>query len=196
MLSFLAKKNFYLAGGTALALQLGHRTSLDFDFYNQSHFDANEILTLLKEVFPEKIEEISFAKDTLFVRIDKIPSSFFWYKYPLISNLKEIKGLPLASLEDIAAMKLIALIGRAKKRDYIDIFYLLKILDLEKMFSVARKKYPLFNPYIIQRALTFFNDIVSEEGRITVFDKNFSWAKAKKKIMNEVRRYQLSLIKK
>lgn len=195
-LKFLEKKGFYLAGGTALALQLGHRTSLDFDFYTRAHFSSNRLLAKLKEVFPEKVEETGRAKDTLFVRIDKVSNSFFWYKYRLVSSLVKTEGPPLASLEDIAAMKLIALTGRARKRDYVDIFYLTKALGLAEMFAAAKKKYPPFNPYIVRRALGFFNDIEDEEGRAKVLDKDFSWEMAKKKIFEEVRDYQLGMIKK
>lgn len=195
-LRFLTNKGFYLAGGTALALQLKHRTSFDFDFYARNHFSTEKLLSALKKAFPEKIEEISKAKDTLFVRIDKVSSSFFWYKYPLIFPLIRTTGPSLASLLDIAAMKLIALTGRARKRDYIDIFYLMKKLPLGEMFKTAKKKYPLFNPYIIKRALTFFDDIMEEEGRIEILDKNFSWKKAKEKIFEEVKKYQLAMLKK
>jgi len=195
-LKFLNEKGFYLAGGTALALQLKHRTSLDFDFYTRSHFNASQLLDVLKKNFPQKIEEVSIAEDTLFVRIDKVASSFFWYQYLLVSPLIKTKGPLLASILDIAAMKLIALTGRAKKRDYIDIFYLLEKVSLEEMFKAARKKYSLFNPYIVKRALTFFDDVEEENGRIEILDKNFSWKKAKEKIFSEVKRHQLVMIKK
>jgi len=139
---------------------------------------------------------VSITKDTLFVRIDKVSSSFFWYQYPLVSPLIKTKGPQIASILDIAAMKLIALTGRAKKRDYVDIFYLLKKVSLGEMFRAAREKYSLFNPYIVKRALIFFDDVEEENGRIELLDKNFSWKKAKEKIFSEVRRYQLAMIKK
>jgi len=195
-LKFLEKEKFYLAGGTALALQLAHRSSLDFDFYTRIHFDAKTLLAKFKKVFPKKIKDVGTAEDTLFVRIEEVNTSFFWYKYPLVSPLLKTNGPPIASMEDIAAMKLIAITGRATKRDYIDIFYLIKTMSLAKMFTVAEKKYPPFNPYIVRRALTFFNDIGKEEGRIKVFDKKFSWGEAKEKIFAEVKKYQLAMIKK
>ena len=195
-LKFLTDRGFYLAGGTALALQLRHRTSLDFDFYTSKNFKTEELLSLLKDAFPENIEEISEAKDTLFVRINKVSSSFFWYRYPLIFPLVKTEGPLLASLQDIVSMKLAALIGRTRKRDYIDIFYLMKKFSLEEMFRTAQKKYPTLNPYIIQRALTFFDDLEEEEGRIKILDKSFSWKKAKKEIFEEVRKYQLGMFKK
>lgn len=195
-LKFLTKENFYLAGGTALALQLNHRSSLDFDFYTRNHFKQDLLLAKLKEIFPQKVEETGKAKDTLFVRIDKVNSSFFWYKYPLLSPLLKSDGPKIASLGDIAAMKLIAITGRATERDYIDIFYLIKIFGLEKMFDFTRRKYPSFNPYFIRRSLTFFEDIKKENGRVEIFDKNFSWEKAKEKIFEEVKKYQLAMIKK
>lgn len=195
-LKFLTDKGFYLAGGTALALQLDHRTSLDFDFFIRKQFSSEKLLADLKKVFPEKVEEVSRAKDSLFVRIEGVSISFFWYKYPLISPSIRTKGPPLASLEDIAAMKLIALTGRARKRDYIDIFYLMERLSLAEMFKTAKKKYPPFNPYIIKRALAFFDDIMEENGRIEILDKNFSWKKAKEEIFAKVKKYQLAMIKK
>ena len=194
-LKFLDAEGFYLAGGTGLALQLGHRTSLDFDFYNRDHFSPDEIFAKLEKNFPGKVVEISKAEDTLLVRISKTSASFFYYEYPLVYPLRETEGPLLASLEDIGAMKLAALVGRAKKRDYIDIYYLIKVLGLSKMLAVAEKKYPSLNLYFVRRALSFFADVEEEEGRIEVFDKNFSWEKAKKEIFAEVRKYQLGMIK-
>lgn len=195
-LAFLKEEKFYLAGGTALALQIGHRTSVDFDFYSQQHFNASSLYKKIESVFKTKAEKIAQEKDTLFCTIKNVDLSFFWYEYPLIKHPKIIRGVPVASLEDIAAMKLIAISHRPVKRDYVDIFYLLKTFTLEEMFSFVKKRYPNFNQYFSLRALTYFDDIKEKEGRIKVLDKNFSWEKAKKEIFEEVRKYQLGMIKK
>jgi len=131
-LDFLTKVGFYLAGGTGLALQLGHRTSVDFDFYIREHFQAPDLYQKIEVIFKEKAKKIAEAKNTLYCRIDKSDASFFYYKYPLIKKLVKIKGVAIASIEDITAMKMIAISHRPVKRDYVDIFFLLKKFPLEK----------------------------------------------------------------
>lgn len=196
-LGFLSKKGFYLAGGTALALQIGHRTSVDFDFYIRRHFDAIKLADDIKGVFGDGAKVTLREKDTVFVNIDKVDCSFFWYQYPLIGKIEPVSGVALASLEDIAAMKLIAISHRPVKRDYIDIYYLLEKFSLKEIFSFVNKKYPNFNRYFAFRALTYFEDIGEREGKrpIKVLDKNFSWEKAKEKIFAEVRKHQLGILK-
>lgn len=196
-LIFLKEKRFYLAGGTALALHLGHRTSLDFDFYNKTHFDSVLLYEKIENIFDGDAVLSLKEKDTMFCKIDGVDNSFFWYKYSLIEKPTEFEGTLLASPQDIAAMKLIAVYQRPAKRDYVDIFFLLKVFTLEELFSFVKKKYPNFNAYLALRALTYFEDLKEEEGReIKILDKSFSWEKAKEKIFEEVKRYQLSLIKK
>lgn len=195
-LDFLHGQKFYLAGGTALALHLGHRTSLDLDFYHQSHFDSLALSETINDLFGPKAKITAREKDTLFCQISGVDFSFFWYKYPLLKKPLVTKGLLLASLEDIAAMKMIAITQRPAKRDYIDIYFLLKLLTLKKMFALVGKKYPNFNQYFALRALGYFQDLKDEQARrIRVFDKDFSWEKAKEKIFAEVKRYQLAMIK-
>lgn len=196
-LSFLEKLGFYLAGGTALALQIGHRTSLDFDFYNPKHFSSLHLFGKIERIFKNNAEKISQQEDTLFCRIGEVDLSFFWYSHKLIERPINAKGLLLASLDDIAAMKLIAISGRPAQRDYIDIFYLLKKFTLEEMFAFGYRKYPNFNHYLSLRALTYFEDLEDSKKRpIKVLDPDFSWPKAKDKIFAEVKKYQLSMIKK
>lgn len=197
-LSFLSKKGYYLAGGTALALQLGHRTSIDFDFYTPQHFDSDELTSEIKKRFGENAAETLKEKDTLFVNIDGVDVSFFWYKYPLIKKTVLFSGVPLASLEDIATMKLIAITHRPVKRDYIDIFFLLQSFNLAQILSLVSQKYPNFNQYFALRALTYFEDIKNKEEKrpVKVLKSSFSWEGAKKIIFEAVKKYQLGLLKK
>src|SRR3990172_10720461 len=196
-LSFLQKLGFYMAGGTALALQLGHRTSLDFDFYNPKHFSSPDLYEEIENTFKNQTVKISQKKDTVFCKVYDVDLSFFWYQYRLIEKPVLYQGILLASLEDIAAMKLVAVSHRPAKRDYIDIFYLLKKFTLKDLFSFANKKYPTFNSYYSQRALTYFEDIEDNNQRlIKVLDPDFSWSEAKDKLFAEVKKYQLSILKK
>jgi len=196
-LDFLKESNFYLAGGTALALHLGHRTSLDFDFYTKTRFDSVLLYKKFEDVFGNDAVLSLNEEDTMFCKVLSIDLSFFWYKYPLVEKPVEFESIVLASPRDIAAMKLIAVFQRPAKRDYVDIFFLLKDFTLKEMFSFVKKKFPNFNSYHALRALICFEDLKDEEKRrIEILDKSFSWEKAKEKIFEEVKKYQLALIKK
>lgn len=196
-LSFLTNVDLYLAGGTALALQLGHRTSLDFDFYTKKHLDPADLYEKIEKIFGKDVSQAGQAKDTLFCNIKGVDVSFFWYQYPLLRKPIKILGVNTASVEDIAAMKLIAISRRPAERDYVDVFFLLKRFELKEMFLFAKKKYPNINSYFSLRALTYFEDLRKDERRkIKILDETFSWEKAKGKILEEVKNYQLSMIKK
>lgn len=196
-LNFLSKEGFYLAGGTALALQIGHRTSVDFDFYVQKHFDAKELAGEIENIFKDGARVTLREKDTVFVNISRVDCSFFWYQYPLVEKTENVMGIQVASCRDIAAMKLIAISHRPVKRDYIDIYYLLEKFSLKDMFSFVSKKYPNFDQYFAFRALTYFEDIGEREKKrsIRVLDKDYSWEKAKKKIFEEVQKSQLEMLR-
>jgi len=154
-------------------------------------------MTKLKNIFKYSAEKISQHKDTLICRADGVDLSFFWYSYKLIENPVNAQGILLASLQDIAAMKLIAISSRPVQRDYIDIFYLLKKFTIEEMFALGYKKYPNFNHYLSLRALTYFADLEDSNKRpIKVLDPDFSWGKATVKIFAEVKKYQLSILRK
>ena len=197
-LFFLKKYGFYLAGGTALALEFGHRTSVDLDFFIPKHFDSEALFADLEQEFRNNIKETSEEKDTLFVKILDIDVSFFWYKYKPIDAFVQFEKISLSSIKDIAAMKLLAITHRPAVRDYVDIFYLLKSFNLPEIFSFADKKYPNFNDYLALRALTYFEDVTETEGKrpIKITDPDFSWEEAKRYITGEVKKYQLSMFRK
>lgn len=191
--AFLSSDGFYLAGGTALALQLGHRTSIDFDFYHPQTFDSEKLRTLLAEAFGDRFEERHREEGTLITTLDGIHASFFAYRYPLIRPLVSFEGVSLASVEDIAAMKVVAIVQRGKRRDFIDVYYLLQKNSLKSVLSWVQEKFPSYNPYLCLRALIYFDDAEKErdEGRIVVFDKTLSWKDVKRQITQAVREYQL-----
>ena len=114
-----------MSGGTALALQLGHRTSLDFDFDSNEKFDSQQLFV--------DAETVSRTENTLQVVINEISVSIFYYPYKLIDNLVNFESIQLAGLCDIAAMKIVAIIQRARQRDFVDMYYLIKRLGLRKL---------------------------------------------------------------
>jgi len=189
-LGFLKKYGFYLAGGTALAIHVGHRTSLDFDFYTKKSFDSKKLMRLLEKKF-EKTILLQKDEDTLIVKINDVAVSFFKYTYPLIFPLVKQGKFPfMASKEDIAAMKIIAISDRGTKRDFIDIYFLLQEFSLKKILGFVKKKYPNFNIYVALRGLTYFVDADKKQTRRLYLFYNVFWNKIKIFLIDEVKKYR------
>ncbi|MCX6705425.1 MAG: nucleotidyl transferase AbiEii/AbiGii toxin family protein, partial [Candidatus Woesebacteria bacterium] len=164
----------YMAGGTALALQLGHRTSLDFDFYTNDHFETEIVLkSLQNDLGSIKVDRV--AKDTFICTADGVSISLFYYPYEKLSPLIEFENTKLASIEDIAAMKMIAISMRGKRRDFIDAYYLLQKFSLDEIIEFTLKKYPSYQPMVILKGLIYFKDAEDEDlsRGIKIFDKEF-----------------------
>jgi len=158
------KKDFYLGGGTALALQIGHRDSIDFDFFKEGDFDTQKLFDNLKEIFKGhpvlKVQE-EFNTLSLIV-LDNIKLSFFGYKYKLIKELVDEENLKLASVEDIGCMKLSAITGRASSKDYVDLYYILQNVDLAELLEKTSKKFPDLDRNLILKSLVYFEDVIFE----------------------------------
>ena len=158
------KKDFYLAGGTALALQIGHRDSVDFDFFTQKTIDTITLFKKLKKIFKNHtLLKIQEDKNTLSIIIDEsIKLSFFTYKTKLISQLIKEDYINLAPIEDIACMKLAAITSRATNKDYIDIYFILQKLPLSVLLEKTRIKLPEIDTNLILKSLVFFDDVKKE----------------------------------
>ena len=192
-LGFLNKLGFYMAGGTALALQIGHRTSLDFDFYTEKRFDARKLREQFDKKF-KKVQEIYIAEDTLGLDADGIKMSFFRYSYRLIRSYVRMEDICLASKEDIAAMKILAISQRGKRRDFIDIYFLIKEFGLREIIEFTKEKYQMFNIYVGLQGLLYFKDADedSEKQRFKMLQKA-DWWRIKKYIIREVNFLKISL---
>ncbi|MFA5813595.1 MAG: nucleotidyl transferase AbiEii/AbiGii toxin family protein [Patescibacteria group bacterium] len=176
----LAKfKNFYLVGGTALALQIGHRISVDFDMFSADPLSAR-LLPQIKKVFNGLAIKITYgAPDQINLLIDGIKYTFFWYNYPLISKLERYQGVPLASVREIAAMKAFAIGKRLAYKDYVDWYFLLldKHVRLTDAINTAKKKFGHdFNDRLFLGQLASMDDIPTQKinflgkdvGRLTI----------------------------
>lgn len=197
----LGKGKLYLAGGTALALQLGHRTSVDLDFYTPDHFDVRELSKKLRQIFlSDLVIKGNQSEDTFFAEIRGIKFSVFYYPYLLVRSVSEYRGVKIASVEDIAAMKIAAIVQRGRRRDFVDIHFLIKKIGLEKILKATFEKYPWYKDMteIIGKSLNYFVDADNdkEAGGTKIFNPGFSWEKAKKEISREVRKYQQMLLNK
>jgi len=158
------KKDFYLGGGTALALQMGHRDSVDFDFFKEGDIDTLKLFDDLKELFKgHPILKVQEEVDTLsLIVLDNIKLSFFGYKYKLIKELIDEENLKLASVEDIGCMKLSAITGRASSKDYVDLYYILQNIDLAELLGKTSKKFPDLDGNLILKSLVYFEDVIFE----------------------------------
>ena len=153
-------KDAYLAGGTALALQLGHRMSVDFDFFSRKEFEERsfvEQITALSVGFkPEKIDW-----RTVLGYVGKTKFSLFFYDYPLLAKPKDYLNISIADIKDIAPMKLLAISDRGLKRDFIDLYFIAvvdKILTLEEIFRLYDLKFKKLqqNKSHILKSLSYF----------------------------------------
>ncbi len=165
LLSPLTQQGFYLAGGTGLALQLGHRDSIDFDFFIASDFDDFALRNLVESVF--EAHTVAFTqqgKNTLSCLVDEsIQLSFLGYAYPLVAPLVPTEYFPIASVEDIGCMKLSAITGRSVEKDYVDLYCILKQLPLAKLLSLSEQKHPSLDASLILKSLVYFEDVLQED---------------------------------
>ena len=170
------KEGFYLAGGTALALQLGHRDSVDFDFFTDKNIDTNKLFKKVKKVFKGRtIKKIQEEKNTLTVIIDdNIKISFFTYNYPLLEVFVIEKHLKLASILDISCMKLSAIISRSTLKDYVDLYFVLQELKLTQLLEGVVRKFSSIDYNLILKSLVYFDDIIDEP---IIFKNNKSVSK-------------------
>lgn len=167
----------YMAGGSALALQFGHRLSEDFDFFSQDLFDSLLIKKQLDKL--GSYQEEHRTPKTMVGQFNKTRFSLFHYPYQLIAATEEFNKIKIASSEDIAAMKLVAITDRGTKKDYIDLYFLAQHFSLDKMLEFYDKKYHLLetNKMILLKSLQYFIDAdLSEMPKML---KKINWNKIK-----------------
>jgi len=174
-----------LAGGTSLALQYGHRKSIDLDLFGKLEIGSDELIDVLKTVGEVKV--IKDSKRIHTYTINGVKTDIVEYNYPWIDDALVYDGLFLASDKDIAAMKLNAVSGRGTKKDFIDIFFLLKRMDLSAMIELFETKYNDGSIYLVLRSLVYFDD--AEEDLDPVMFEQCNWESIKIFISNAVMHY-------
>ncbi|MBN1970385.1 MAG: nucleotidyl transferase AbiEii/AbiGii toxin family protein [Candidatus Delongbacteria bacterium] len=179
-------EGFYLAGGTALALQIGHRKSIDLDFFSDNFPKREIIIGALKKFNPKITNETQGTIDML---INDVKLSILEYKYPLLEPLLNFEGVNIASVTDIACMKLSAISSRGSKKDFIDLYMILKNHSLSELFLQFEEKYVgvSFQKLIILKSLIFFAD--AEDEPDPDFTNNIDWEVVKKTIEKKVKTY-------
>lgn len=157
---------FYLAGGTALALQIGHRISVDFDFFTSANLPSN-LLRQVKMVFSDYPTSVTYqSPEQLNVLINNIKITFLYYEYGIIDDFTRFKNISLASVREIAAMKALAIGRRLAYKDYVDWYFLLKEnhVNLKDIIVCAKKKFDGdFNDRLFLGQLVSVADIPSQK---------------------------------
>lgn len=148
-----------LVGGTALALQLGHRVSVDLDLFGRVDATTEEQSCSLGRIGKEEI--VSQGNNINVFLLDGVKVDIVNYPYGWVDDVIEEDGIRLASFNDIAAMKVSAICNRGTKKDFIDIYFLLKIFDIREILSLYLKKYPDGSEFIALKSLTYFEDAES-----------------------------------
>ena len=176
-----------LAGGTGLALQLGHRYSEDLDFFRHGSFDPDHVIGALSGV--GKVVVQSRARGTLHVVVDGLRVSFLEAQAPLLCPGTSYRGLTVADTRDIAVMKVVAIGGRGSRKDFVDLyFYLRGAGGLDSVFTLLRRRFTEvdYNEYHLLKSLVFFVDAETEPMPMLIRD--VSWHTITRAIVAEVKR--------
>ena len=176
-------KDFYLAGGTGLALHFGHRISVDLDFFSEIPSAVGPVQrSQLRSALDDPTLEITYDEDSTFAASWRgVGVSFFRLNmYPLAQPTLAVNNVRLASVEEIGAMKLAAIINRATRKDMVDLYFILQQASLEALFQVASVKYAKVRSFPVSaaRALSYFDD--AEELPMPQMIDRTSWTKMKK----------------
>jgi nucleotidyltransferase AbiEii toxin of type IV toxin-antitoxin system len=176
--------SFHLVGGTALALQIGYRLSYDIDFFSDPPLALAETIALIEEKYPVQIVRQNKGSAILTVegiKTDLVSIQGNWIKPPVISE-----GIIMAELEDIATMKLLAITTRGRKRDFFDLYFLLKHFTLRHLTELFQEKFKRHELFMLTQSLVYFEDAENDE-KPNLLNEQVSWKEVKEKIMAEVR---------
>ncbi len=167
--------NLRLVGGTALALQIGHRKSIDIDLFGTIKADNIAVSQELKKI--GKLTIIQNSKNINIYLINNIKVDIVNYPYPWLENVKLEDDILLANINDIAAMKISAITGRGTKKDFIDLFFLLKRYTLKEILDFYVQKYDDASIFMALRSLSYFIDADEDEKPEMIISADWSEVK-------------------
>jgi hypothetical protein len=159
----VARHRFILAGGTSLALRLGHRLSADLDFFSEEEVLPDLMVGELRAAHLNP-QVMQMASGTLSVVMEGVKVSFFQYPYPFVDAPQPYEGLRVASVLDVAAMKLVAIAQRSARRDFVDLYVILQQMPFRTVAARAVQRYGagFIEPVVIGKGLTWFEDADGE----------------------------------
>ena len=178
---------FHLVGGTALALYLGHRTSMDIDLFTTEAFDAELLNSKLQKTV--QFQDAIQTENTLKGVADGVKVDLLRHPYPWIKPTVNENGVSLVSREDIIAMKLNAItISGQRAKDFIDIYFLLNDFSLSQMLGFYKEKYRQKNVFHVIKSLTYFDEIDASAWPKMILEPKLTLANIKRRILKAVER--------
>lgn len=175
-----------LVGGTALALQYGHRRSVDLDFFGHTTENVDELTEAIREEVGH-IQTLSATKRIKVYNIQNVKVDIVNYDYPWIDDAVIEGDIRMASPKDIAAMKVNAVIGRGIKKDFIDIFFLLQHYTFDELLQFYKKKYPDGSEFRALLSMAYFAD--ADLQAMPYMYENIEWSDIKQRIRKEQEQY-------
>ena len=173
-----------LVGGTALALQLGHRKSIDLDFFGQMDTSLDE-LSFIISAFAQ-VKPIASSRMMRFLIVNDVKVDIVSYPYPWLEDPVQEEGIVLAGIKDIAAMKLSAITNRGTRKDFVDLYYLLQHYTLRELIGFYKSKYSDSQFFTVIKSLTYFDD--AEKDPMPTMLRSADWDVIKQKITAEIRK--------
>ncbi len=185
-------KGFYLAGGTGLALQLGHRRSADLDFFNNHSFNTDLLISAIK---PDKV--IMVVEGTVHCELETVKLSFLYYAVPRLYPAITWQNFNLADWRDIAAEKIKTIALRGSKKDFYDLFAVIKLnLSIEQVCQIFKERFPstTINYYHVLRSLTFFEEAEGEpDPGLIMKGEEWAWDSVKDFFIKNIRIFEKEL---
>ncbi len=169
-----------LVGGTALALQIGHRKSIDIDLFGTTNCDSMELTDALNNI--GEIQIIKNSTNINIYQINGVKVDIVNYRYNWLCPTITTEGINLAGIKDIAAMKIAAIIGRGSKKDFIDLAHILGHYNLNDILKFYESKYPDGSTFLALKSLSYFND--AENDPMPYMFSNLDWDMCKQKIID------------
>lgn len=164
---------------------IGHRKSIDLEFFGDIKFDTLDVKDVFKSF--DRIESFKNSPHINIYEINNTKVDFVNYSYPWLKETLIIDGIRLAQKEDIAAMKVAAITGGGSRKDFIDLYFLLKQFDFSEIMELYHKKYFDDSPYLALKSLVYFAD--AENDLSVEMIENVSWEEVKLTISSEVKKY-------
>jgi Nucleotidyl transferase AbiEii toxin, Type IV TA system len=183
---FLA--NYRLVGGTSLSLQIGHRISIDLDLFGVRDYGEEELLEYLRSLGNIEIQYVSRESKINSFTIDGIKVDLVDYNYPWIDDQIIEDGIRHATTKDIAAMKVSAIGSRSTRKDFVDMFFLLKEFTLYEIMSFFSDKYSIFNDQHYFNSLTYFDE--ADKDVMPTMLNGTTWEDVKAGIISHVQKFR------
>ncbi|MCK4527360.1 nucleotidyl transferase AbiEii/AbiGii toxin family protein [candidate division WOR-3 bacterium] len=193
--SEIKRWNFYLVGGSGLALQIGHRVSEDLDFFTPENFSLEVLIQHLRTRF--SYQETLVSSGTLYCNLNQIKVSFLYYEVPLVYPKINYKKVEIADWRDILAEKFKTLSQRGNRKDFYDIYFtlFLKNITIGESIETFKKRFKGtgINYYHILKSLVFFEEAEQEPELLLL--KEVSWETVKTFFINNLREFEKHLLK-